>query len=58
MLLCGGAIALMGLFGPGDPCSGIEVKRVGLVVLGTATAAYGVALCLLGPVGVVAGLDQ
>lgn len=51
LLLTGGIAAVSGLYWPGNPITGVEIKRVGLVATGTATLAYGVALLLLGPIG-------
>lgn len=53
LLLVGGVFALVGLYWP-DPLTGVEIKRPGLVAVGTATLTYGVALVPLGAVGMVA----
>lgn len=53
LLLTGGAVALLGLYWP-NPLTGIEIKRPGLVAVGTATLTYGIALVPLGPAGLVA----
>jgi hypothetical protein len=51
LLLAGGIAAVAGLYWPGNVITGVEIKRVGIVATGLATLAYGVALLLLGPVG-------
>lgn len=58
LLTLGGVLALAGLFWPGDPFTGVEVKRVGLVAVGFGTLAYGVALTTLGAPGIVVALSN
>jgi hypothetical protein len=51
----GAATALLGLYWRGDPFTGVEVKRVGLIVTGFGALIYAVSLWLSQPVP-VAGL--
>lgn len=48
LMLVGGVTSLAGLYWPGTPFTGCEVKRVGLIASGFGALAYGVALLSLG----------
>jgi hypothetical protein len=54
LMILGGVLSIAGLYWPGDPITGVEVKRVGFVAAGTASLTYGVALALAGPQAFVA----
>lgn len=56
LLLVGGGLAFVGLYWPWNPLDAIYIKRVGLLAAAGGTLAYGVALLLLGPIGVVAAI--
>jgi hypothetical protein len=56
LLLIGGAAVLAGLYWPGNPLTGVEIKRPGLVAVGGATLAYGVALVPFGAAGMVVAI--
>lgn len=58
LLLFGGLIALAGLYWPGNPFTGVEVKRVGLLTCAFPTLAYSLALFGLGSIGFVAGTQS
>jgi hypothetical protein len=51
LMAAGGLSSLMGLFWPGDPFTGVEVKRVGLIAVGSGCLIYGCAATLLGSAG-------
>lgn len=51
LLTVGSVLSLTGLFWPGHPATGPEIKRVGLVSTGFATAAYAVAAANAVPTG-------
>lgn len=53
LLLVGGVLSVAGLYWP-DPFTGIEIKRVGLVLAAAGVLAYGVALLAVGPNGYLA----
>lgn len=52
----GGGAALAGLWWPGNPFTGVYVKRAGILAMTGPLLAYGVALLTLGRPGVVVGL--
>lgn len=56
LLFVGGVAVLLGLYWPGSPLTGIEIKRPGLVAVGGAALAYGVALIPFGPAGMVVAI--
>lgn len=51
MLCVGGALALIGLYWPGDPFTGVEIKRIGLYSVGIGALAWGTAAAFYGPIG-------
>lgn len=58
LLMFGGLVALCGLYWPGNPFTGVEVKRVGLLACAFPSLAYGIALFALGEVAFVAGVQS
>lgn len=56
LLLVGGIAVLTGLYWPGSPLTGVEIKRPGLVAVGGAALAYGVALIPFGATGLVVAI--
>lgn len=58
LLFFGGMVSLAGLYWPGNPFTGVEVKRVGLLACAFPTLAYALALFNLGSVGIVAGTQS
>lgn len=56
LLLVGGVAVLIGLYWPGSPLTGVEIKRPGLVAVGGAALAYGVALVPFGAAGMVVAI--
>jgi hypothetical protein len=56
LLLVGGVAVLTGLYWPGSPLTGVEIKRPGLVAVGGAALAYGVALLPFGAAGMVVAI--
>lgn len=58
LLGVGGMASLLGLYWRGDPFTAVEVKRVGLVMVGFGSLVYGAALVLAAPeTGFVAGVS-
>lgn len=58
LLLLGGVAVLLGLYWPGSPMTGIEIKRPGLVAAGGAALAYGLALLPFGAAGMVVAITN
>lgn len=58
LLMFGGMVALCGLYWPGNPFTGVEVKRVGLLACAFPSLAYSIALFALGQVAFVAGVQS
>jgi hypothetical protein len=56
LLLLGGVAVLVGLYWPGSPMTGVEIKRPGLVAVGGAALAYGLALLPFGAAGMVVAI--
>jgi hypothetical protein len=56
MLALGGAAVVIGLYWPGDPFTGVEIKRPGLAACAAATLAYSVALLPYGAAGLMVAL--
>lgn len=58
LLFFGGLIALSGLYWPGNPFTGVEVKRVGLLACAFPTLAYSLVLFSLGSAAFVVGTQS
>lgn len=56
ILAFGGGAALVGLFWPGDPFTGVEIKRVGLVACGGGSLVYALSAAILGPPGLAVAI--
>lgn len=56
LLTAGAGAALLGLYWPGNPFTGVYLKRAGIIALAGALLAYGAALFTLGHAGVVSSL--
>jgi hypothetical protein len=56
LLAAGGGATLAGLTWLGDPFTGVEIKRVGLVAIGFGALVYGSAALLLGSVGLTVAI--
>lgn len=53
---CGGSLALAGLYWPGNPFTGVYIKRAGILAMAGALLTYGAALLTLGRPGLVVAL--
>lgn len=56
LMTVGGVFALLGLYWPGSPLTGVYVKRAGILAQTGALLAYGLALLAIGRPGVVVAL--
>lgn len=58
MLCCGGVTALAGLYWPGAPFTGVEVKRVGLSAVAFGSLAWGTAAAFYGAIGIPTAISN
>lgn len=58
LMALGGCAAILGLYWPADPFTGVEIKRVGLVATGFGALIYAFAVWSLGRSGVITGLSS